>query len=75
MSDNVPHHVQVQVPGPSRRDEEDPAILVCGITQYDPDKMCIICNKPGSKKCKLSSSENGMNKIEEVCPLFELNLF
>lgn len=42
--------------------------LTCGDHDvFDPVKNCIICGKPGTKKCKLTSSDNGMEKIQQVC--------
>ena len=40
--------------------------LTCGYVVFDPCKHCILCGKGATKKNKLTSSDNGMEKIREV---------
>ena len=50
--------------------------LTCGQHNvFDPAKQCIICGKPGSKRLKVTSSDNGMAKVREVCQFLRQKTF
>jgi hypothetical protein len=40
--------------------------MKCGTLEYIVSKCCIICGKGKTKSNKLTSSDNGMEKIREV---------
>ena len=59
-------------PGPSsskRLDEPiEQKVLTCVSSKtFDPAKHCICCCEPQKKQRKLTTTENGMKKIKEVC--------
>ena len=41
--------------------------LRCDTSSFDASKCCILCGKGHTKNSKLTSTENGMLKIREVC--------